>query len=583
MRKPEVSPIWRGSVPQRIRLGSGLILFAFATTHFLNHALGLVSLDAMNGFDALRVAVIRSWPGTLVLSVALAAHIVFSLAKLAARRTLRMPPWEAAQIAMGLAIPLLLFPHIVNTRVAATFFGVQDTYAYELARIWPATMPRQTMLLLLVWVHGCMGLHYWLRILPGYGRVAPVLLAGAVLLPFAAVTGISVQGRATAAAIADPQQLAALKAETNWPDDGRARGLEAVTSHSLEGVVASLALTGAFFLARSGLRRRGQRATVTYVGGPAVLTFPGETLLEISRRANVRHLSVCGGRGRCSTCRVVVLRGAGNLDPPSALEAATLAAVEAGPRMRLACQAKPRGDVTVKPLLQAATTVSFVPADLVDAPAVVERDLAVLFVDMRGFTTLTERKLAFDVVYILNQFFNTVGKPIYDCGGVITNYAGDGLIALFADPDGLAAACRSAVLAAGEIDRAVEDLNGQLASDLHHPISVAMGLHAGPHVQGRIGYKDAVSTSVVGLAMNIASRMETLAKQRGVQLALSQTVADDAGLDTDGLQVETTEVRGLQAPLGVVLVGAARDLSSRLGRVDATRGPPMLRDTRTLA
>ena len=564
MAEAKMSLIWRGSTAQRIRLVSGLILFAFAATHFINHALGLISLEAMNAFDSWRVAIIRSWPGTLALSAALTAHIVFALWKLMARRSLRMPAWEAAQITMGLAIPLLLFPHIVNTRVAATFFGVQDTYAYELARIWPAQMPRQSVLLLLVWVHGCMGLHYWLRILPGYARVAPVLLALAVLLPFAALTGVSVQGRVVEANIADPGRFATLKRETRWPEQQSADTLEMIRGDSVEGVLVVLGLAGGVLAIRSGLRRRGQRATVTYVGGPTVLALPAETLLEVSRRNNVRHLSVCGGRGRCSTCRVMVLRGGENLDPPSALESATLAAVEAGPRMRLACQTKARGDLTVKPLLQANSSVNFVPADLVDAPAVVERDLAVLFVDMRGFTTLTERKLAFDVVFILNQFFNTVGKPIYAFGGVITNYAGDGLIALFADPGGIKAACRSALLAAGEIDQAVEELNRQLAPDLKQPIEVAMGLHAGPHVQGRIGYKDAVSTSVVGLAMNIASRMETLAKQRGVQLALSQTVADDAGLDTRGLRVEATDVRGLQAPLGVVLVAAARDLTARL-------------------
>lgn len=561
--------MWRGSKTQRVRLVSGLILFAFAATHFLNHALGLVSLSAMEAFDGWRVAVIRSWPGTLVLAAALAAHVVFALAKLVARRTLRLPWWEWMQITMGLAIPLLLIPHIVNTRVASSVFGVQDTYPYELARIWPSEMVSHTVLLLLVWLHGCMGLHYWLRIQPGYARIAPVLLAGAVLLPFAAVTGISVQGRAVEAANADPQTFASLKAETHWPRGTEAERISETSHRGVEGTVALLGLVAATMIGRSQLRRRGLRATVTYVGGPAIAALPGETLLDVSRRGNVRHLSVCGGRGRCSTCRVVVLRGGHHLDAPSALESTTLAAVDAGPRMRLACQARPKGDVTIKPLLQANPTVSFVPAELAGAAGAVERDLAVLFVDMRGFTALTERKLAFDVVFILNQFFNTVGKPIYDFGGVITNYAGDGLIALFSDPAGIRAACRAAVLAAAEIDVAVDELNHQLAPDLKQPIRVAMGLHAGPHVQGRIGYKDAVSDSVVGLAMNIASRLEALAKQRGVQLALSQSLAADAGLDTEGLRIEATEVRGLQAPLAVALVEAARDLSVRLKSVAA--------------
>lgn len=556
--------IWRGSATQRVRLVSGLILFVFAATHFINHALGLVSLSAMDAFDQWRVTIIRSWPGTLVLATALAAHIAFALAKLVARRSLRLPRWEWMQIGMGLAIPLLLIPHIVNTRVASSVFGVVDTYPYELTRIWPSQMVRQTLLLLLVWVHGCMGLHYWLRIQPGYARIAPVLLALAVLLPFAAVAGVSVQGRALEAANTDPRQFATLKAETHWPDDAAAERIAETGRRGVEGTIALLGLVAIAIIGRSQLRRRGSRATVSYVGGPSIAALPGETLLDVSRRGNVRHLSVCGGRGRCSTCRVVVLRGGSHLEAPSALEAATLAAIDAGPRMRLACQARAKGDVTIKPLLQANLSVSFVPADLVGAAVAVERDLAVLFVDMRGFTALTERKLAFDVVFILNQFFNTVGKPIYDFGGVITNYAGDGLIALFADPGGIKAACRAAVLAAGEIDIAIEELNRQMRSDLKQPIRVAMGLHAGPHVQGRIGYKDAVSDSVVGLAMNIASRLESLAKQRGVQLALSQTLATDAGLDTEGLRIEATEVRGVQAPLTVVLVDAARALNGRL-------------------
>ena len=62
--------LWRGTLAQRLRLASGLVLFAFAATHFLNHALGLISLDAMLAFDAMRLAVTRSWPGTAILTAA---------------------------------------------------------------------------------------------------------------------------------------------------------------------------------------------------------------------------------------------------------------------------------------------------------------------------------------------------------------------------------------------------------------------------------------------------------------------------------------------------------------------------------
>src|SRR5262245_40707572 len=100
----------RGDRLQRVRLASGLVLFAFAGTHFLNHAVGLVSLEAMHEVQAWRTSVTRSVLGSLVLGSALLAHMSLGLYKLVGRTTWRMPLWEAAQILLALAIPFLLFP-----------------------------------------------------------------------------------------------------------------------------------------------------------------------------------------------------------------------------------------------------------------------------------------------------------------------------------------------------------------------------------------------------------------------------------------------------------------------------------------
>jgi adenylate cyclase len=120
--------LWRGDILQRLRLVSGLILFAFVLTHFLNHALGLFSVDWMQEVQQWRWVVTRSWPGTVVLLAALITHIALALYKLAGRATLRLPRWEMIQLLLGLTIPFLLFPHIVNTRIAHVYFGVNDIY-----------------------------------------------------------------------------------------------------------------------------------------------------------------------------------------------------------------------------------------------------------------------------------------------------------------------------------------------------------------------------------------------------------------------------------------------------------------------
>ena len=109
----------RGDLLQRLRLSSGLVLFTFAATHFLNHALGLVSLDAMQAMQAWRKVVTRSWIGSGVLLAAFLTHILLALYKMSRRLTWRLPPWEAAQIVTGLSVPLLLITHVVYNRGAA--------------------------------------------------------------------------------------------------------------------------------------------------------------------------------------------------------------------------------------------------------------------------------------------------------------------------------------------------------------------------------------------------------------------------------------------------------------------------------
>ena len=117
---------WRD--PQAWRLGSGLVLFAFALTHFLNHALGLVSVEAMEAAQEVRRGFWRSAPGTILLYGAATVHVALALLKLARRRTWRMPPWEAVQIGLGLAIPILLAAHVAATRDMSETYGLDDGY-----------------------------------------------------------------------------------------------------------------------------------------------------------------------------------------------------------------------------------------------------------------------------------------------------------------------------------------------------------------------------------------------------------------------------------------------------------------------
>jgi ferredoxin len=354
----------RGGLLQRLRLASGLVLFTFAGTHFLNHATGLVSLELMHQLQDLRTAVTRSAPGTAVLGAALVTHIALGLHKLALRRTLRLPLWEALQILVALCIPFLLFPHIVNTRIAHAFFGVNDTYLYELARLWPDRAVLQSLLLLLVWTHGCIGLHYWLRLTDAYDTVRPVLWTIAVLVPLLAIGGFASSGTLTASIMSEPESLAQLKQRSHWPNAADGATMASLRDASQYGFAAVLVAVAALLALRHA-RHRARRATqITYSDGPTINAAPGMTLLEASRAAAVPHAAVCGGRARCSTCRVKVESGLEQLPRPNAAEAVALQALEAPANVRLACQLRPTAAMTVtildRPAVPGSVQVEFV-------------------------------------------------------------------------------------------------------------------------------------------------------------------------------------------------------------------------------
>jgi adenylate cyclase len=515
--------LWRGDTLQRLRLVSGLILFAFAATHFINHSLGLISVDWMHEMQKWRWVVTRSWPGTIVLLAALLTHASLGLYKLAGRATLRLPRWELVQILLGISIPFLLLPHIINTRIAHVFFNVNDIYVYELAKLWPASAIIQSLLLVIVWVHGCMGIHFWLRLSPAYRRIFPLLLTLAVIIPLSALGGFAVAGSNVAAAIEIPSVFANLKVLTRWPDAAASESLAWLRNLARIEFGAVLAVIFGCLAWTYFARIAGPKVTVAYTSGPTVRVPQGPTLLEISRMSRVPHASVCGGRARCSTCRVRIERGSYGL----------LKSETAGPE-----------DIAIEEADSAG----------------VEKTLAVMFVDLRDFTRLSEKRLPFDVVYVLNEFFGVVGAAITEHGGWIDKFLGDGLLAVFGQRDGVEAGCRQALRTARDIDLALDHINAKLEAELGRPLAVGIGIDAGALLVGRIGYGESVDFTVIGNPVNVASRLESLTKERDVQLIMSRAVVRMTGWVPPAALTDQVSVRGVAEPVGIIMVKRGREL-----------------------
>jgi adenylate cyclase len=547
----------RGDILQRLRLATGLILFTFAATHFLNHALGLVSLDAMTAMQAGRKVVTRSWIGSSILLTAFVVHVSLALYKISSRLTWKLPFWELAQILTGVSIPLFLITHVVYNRGAASLAGTDDTYAYELGNIWPGLAWEHSALLLCVWVHGCIGMHYWLRLSSWYRHVQPALFALAVALPVTALAGFSVAGRQVEAQIEQPGGWDRLQTASRAPQGSKVVQLIMLHDRLQDGFLVLLGLAVLVPIVRSARRAAAPKVEVTYRSGPVVRVPAGPTLLEISRMKEVPHASVCGGRARCSTCRVAVESGLENLPPPGDAEAMTLASIHAPPNVRLACQIRPLKAITVTRLVAPPVRARKLASAALEGT---ERRLAVLFLDTRGFTQISEARLPYDVVFILNRLFAEVGEAIRRNGGDIDKYLGDGLMAIYGVRDGEDAGCRHALRAARDIDLALDRLNHEIMDEIGRPLRIGMGIDVGPLVVGHIGYAETASMTVIGNTVNAASRLESLTKEKSCQLVVAVEVLRRAGVPLDAFPREEVTIRGFSAPHAVSLIARARDL-----------------------
>jgi adenylate cyclase len=555
------------------RLLSGLVLFTFVLTHFLNHAAGLFGPEWLTHGQHLRIAVTRTAWGTWLLYGAAAVHIGMALWKVARRESWRLSRLDAVQLLFGLAIPIMVADHITQTRIADGM-GVVDVYAHVLARIWPEHALKQATLLLVVWTHGVLGLHFWLRERRWYPAALPWLAVLAIGIPLLALAGFVSSAREVAQRLATPEALAAFKAEVNWPNAEMAARLGAIGDRI---TLASVGLIGAALatpLLRQLVRGRLGGVTIRYEAGPSVRTAPGPTLLEISRLNRVPHAAVCGGRARCSTCRVRVLEGLASLPEPTGRERRMLDRMKAPPNVRLACQIRPVADMRVLRLLSPDLGRRQLARQTGEEESGRERIMAVMFLDIRGFTALSEQRLPYDVVYILNHFFAHAGEAIVRAGGHIDKYLGDGLMAVFGERTSQEEAVMQAIRAAIDIDIALDVVAQELAGELETPLKLGIGLHLGPMVMGRIGYGRSAAVTVIGRTVNTASRLQSLSKDYDCQLVLSDAVARMAGLPVEPFRQEDVAVRGMSSSMRVWCIDRARDIAPvAAGTAVAVRQP----------
>ena len=516
---------------------------AFVTCHFINHSFGIRSIAAMSAASHFFIAPWQTRPGLMLLYGAFVGHAFLGFVALHRRRHFKLPASEIWQLALGFTIPLLLLDHAGSIRLGTSYYGMDFGYERVLYHLWVISpdnaLLRQLLLLLVVWSHACLGLRAYLATKTWYADLAGVLGTLAVLVPAMALFGVVSAGLdirdaaqtnpGFASAIAEA--LAKQSAQT-----GRLhRAVNTLTILYLSLVLGTLALRvwRDWYTANYGPNH------ITYPGSRVVMARPGSTLLEISRWAGIPHASVCGGRGRCSTCRVRVV--AGTPTPAGPVELQTLRRINAPPNVRLACQLRPTTDLSIQPIVPIAMAAGSIAARFTAAvEGGRELPIAAMFVDMRGSTRLAAGLLPYDALYLFDLYIQVVTGAIRQHGGNVTSIAGDGVMAVFGIKGTADIAARGALLAALDVWSGLERLNTDLASELPAPMRIGIGIHVGVSIIGLIAADNGQALQFLGDCGNIAAKLEAKTKDYNCTL-----IASCAALDVGVPQAAPAEIAAI--------------------------------------
>ena len=551
----------------RLRLLSGLVLFIFVLGHFSNHSLGLVSLKLMNDMTAYTIDPWRTTLGTILILASLSVHALLAVWALYSKRSLRMKTWEYFQIISGFAIPLLLTAHVLSTRGANEVFGLNDGYAYQLYVQWEAAPFRGVMTvtaLVLVWAHSCIGWHYWLRYKRWYNQILPIAFTLALLIPTLAIAGVISAGFRVLRLSNSEKWVNGLLKGVNSKGDAYGDfifGNESIVIISVLGIIGVIMLV---HLMRWAWKQRKSALKLEYrdvaVGKKIELKVPrGGTILEHLKQNRIPHASVCGGRGRCSTCRIRIEKSNGELPPLSIEEKRILQRIRAGEDVRLACQLPLNSDISITALLRPNIGSKDALTHHKNKSGE-EQEIAVLFADIRAFTKLSEAQLPFDTAFLLNRYFAAMGEAIEESGGHLDKFIGDGVMALFGVDESLQVGAKKALNAARLMSERLEVLNNTLVNELQEPLRIGIGIHCGAAIIGNMGYKHASGLTAIGDVVNTASRLESMTKEHGVQLIVSEKTLAKSGEALTGHEMEYVDIRGRVEPMAIYKLSSAQEL-----------------------
>ena len=528
---------------RRARMYSGLVIFLYVTVHLVNHSMGLISLEVMEGLRQRVSAFNRNIVVSLTLYGALLVHTLLGFHHLLTRRSFKMSAKDWTQLVTSFALPLVLLPHMFASGYTPRFKDAQTSYKVVLnGMLEDGGIYFMGLFVIFVWVHGIIGITSMIKFHPVYQKYKNAFLVVSWLLPILAVLGAVTASKELATDIENNKIIM----EQVYAEANIGKELEAELMQTSDMLMANylFILLGVtlFVFVLHQVRKAFRKIKITYPNGKEVRVAKGTSILEASREHRIGHVSMCGGRGRCSTCRVRVMSDIETLPPRNGIESLVAERLSLQDNVRLACQLRPTSAVEVRPLVNAP--VETLTTEDRETLCGREEEIVVMFVDLRGFTAISEKLLPYDTVYLLNQYFKIAGEAIVQSGGRIDKFIGDGIMALFTDGSGVEENSKNALLAAGKLAEGIKELSTETSSDFGSDLKFGIGIHAGTSVVGAMGYGENITDTAIGDCVNVASRLEQLTKEEECQLIITSDLYQRSGLSLKASYEKNVTVKG---------------------------------------
>ena len=298
----------------------------------------------------------------------------------------------------------------------------------------------------------------------------------------------------------------------------------------------------------------------------------GESVLEAARRAHLPIAHACGGKAKCSTCRIWILEGGEACPAKETLERELTGRLGLTDDIRLACQLRPTGDITFRRLVLDETDLRIANQlhRSVASKSGEVKPVVLFFSDVAGFTSFSETLTPYDLMYLLNRYFAQVGELIERNDGYIDKFVGDGLMAIFGVEGQPDAPIRS-VNAALQTLAAVDRMKPFFASMYGIDFDIRIGLHLGEAVIGSIGSPGHERLTAIGDAVNVASRVEAANKEAGTRLLISEALYDRVKDEVEMTDFVRVRLRGTSDRITLYEIAKLRPETERALNAVATR------------